>query len=273
VVASHESHGPFTVGDPSQWNPAEIVLPSHLVDTKEMREEYVNYLAEVEVLDEQVGKVTEILRKNGTFDNTILIFLSEQGNSFPFAKWTCYNQGLHSGMIISYPKKVKPQSGSNALVEYVDILPTLLDIADIKVTPGQLDGKSFYPVLKQKTDEHKKYTFGLQTTRGIIAGSEYYGIRSAATKQHRYIRNLTPEATFANVATGKKDVVWHSWLKAAKTDDWAARRVREYQHRPAEELYDLASDPLELNNLADNPAYAAIKNELSTALDAWMLQQ
>jgi arylsulfatase A-like enzyme len=127
---------------------------------------------------------------------------SKQGNSFPFAKWTCYNQGLHSGMIISYPKVVKPNSVSNALVEYVDIIPTLLDMARIKVEPGRLDGKSFYHVLQQKTDEHKKNTFGIQTTRGIISGSDYYGIRSAATKQHRYIRNLTPDAIFKNVATG-----------------------------------------------------------------------
>lgn len=273
VVASHESHGPFTVGDPSQWDPSKIKLPEHLVDTKETREEFVKYLAEVEVLDEQVGKMMEILKSEGVFDNTILIFLSEQGNSFPFAKWTCYNQGLHSAMIISYPKAVKPGSVSDALVEYVDVIPTLLDIAHIKTESGVLDGKSFYPVLKQKTDEHKQYTFGIQTTRGIIAGTEYYGIRSAATKEYRYIRNLTPEATFENVATGKKDVVWQSWLKSAQTNEWAARRVREFQHRPAEEMYDLVNDPLELNNLADDPPYAGVKKELSAALDAWMLQQ
>ena len=62
----------------------------------------------MEVLDEQVGKMMEILKSEGVFDNTILIFLSEQGNSFPFAKWTCYNQGLHSAMIISYPKAGNP---------------------------------------------------------------------------------------------------------------------------------------------------------------------
>ena len=273
VIGSHESHGPYTVGDPTQWNPEKVELPAHLVDTKETRGEYVKYLAEVEVLDEQVGKVMEILKNEGVFENTIYIFLSEQGNSFPFAKWTCYNQGLHSGMIICYPKVIKRNSVSNALVEYVDIVPTLLDIANIKADPGQLDGKSFYPVLQQKTDEHKKYTFGIQTTKGIIAGAEYYGIRSAATKQHRYIRNLTPEATFKNVATGPKDTVWQSWLKLAKKDAWAARRVKEFQHRPAEELYDLATDPLELNNLINDPTYTAIKKELSTALEAWMLQQ
>jgi N-sulfoglucosamine sulfohydrolase len=273
VVASHESHGPYTVGDPTQWDPAKIVLPSHLVDTKETREEYVRYLAEIEVLDEEVGLLMNTLKEAGVYDNTVLMFLSEQGNSFPFAKWTCYNQGLHSGMIVRFPQKVKAGSVSNALVEYVDVVPTFLDIAGIKVEKGLLDGESFYPVLKQKTDEHKKYTFGLQTTRGIIAGAEYFGIRSAATKRYRYIRNLTPEATFANVATGKKDAVWQSWKKKAETNTYAAQRVQDYQKRPAEELYDLKTDPFEFKNLAADPTYADIKKELSAAMDKWMLQQ
>jgi len=273
VVASHESHSPWTVGDPSQWEPDKIVLPPHLVDTEKTRMQFVKYLAEVEVLDSQVGNVVKILKETGMYDNTVVMFLSEQGNSFPFAKWTCYNQGLHSAMIVTYPPEIKPNTTSDALVEYVDVLPTFLDIAGIKVKQEQLDGKSFYPVLQQKTDEHKTYTFGIQTTRGIIAGSEYYGIRSAATKQYRYIRNLTPDAEFDNVETGAKNLVWQSWKIAAQNKPFAARRVHDYQHRPAEELYDIVNDPYEFKNLADNPKYAAIKKELSNALDQWMLQQ
>ena len=98
-------------------------------------------------------------------------------------------------------------------------------------------------------------------------------IRSAATKRYRYIRNLTPEATFKNVATGKKDPTWQSWLQLSQTDKFAAQRVHDYQTRPAEELYDLQNDPYEFNNQIDNPEYAAIKKELSAAMDKWMLQQ
>lgn len=271
VVASHESHSPWNVGDPSQWDPDKIVLPPHLVDTKETRKAFVRYLAEVEVLDSQVGNVVKILKETGAYNNTVLVFLSEQGNSFPFAKWTCYNQGLHSAMLVSYPPKIKPNTVSNALVEYVDILPTFLDIAGIEAKADRLDGKSFYPALLQKTDEHKTFTFGIQTTRGVISGSEYYGIRSAANRQYRYIRNLTPDAEFKNTAT--KGVLWKSWNTAARKDDFAAQRVHDYCYRPAEELYDIVNDPYEMKNLAANPAFAAIKNELSAALDSWMLQQ
>jgi len=273
VVASHESHSPWTVGDPSQWDADKIKLPPHLVDTEKTRNQFIKYLAEVEVLDSQVGNVVKILKETGMYDNTVVMFLSEQGNSFPFAKWTCYNQGLHSAMIVTYPPEIKPNTKSNALVEYVDVLPTFLDIAGIKAKPGQLDGKSFYPVLQQKTDEHKTYTFGIQTTRGIFQGSKYYGIRSAATKQYRYIRNLTPDAEFDNVSTGAKNQVWQSWKLAAQKKPFAAQRVHDYQYRPAEELYDIVNDPWEFRNLADDPKFAAIKKELSDAMDLWMLQQ
>ena len=273
VVASHESHSPWNVGDPSQWDPNKIVLPPHLVDTDRTRNQFVRYLAEIEVLDSQVGNVMKILKETGLFENTVFVFLSEQGNSFPFAKWTCYNQGLHSAMVVSYPPKIKPNTVSNALVEYVDILPTFLDIAGIKTEEGQLDGKSFFPVLQQKTDEHKTYTFAIHTTRGIIDGSDYFGIRSAATKQYRFILNLTPEAEFNNVNTNAGNQIWQSWKSAANSNPFAAQRVYDYQHRPAEELYDIVNDPYEFKNLANDPAYATIKKELSNALEQWMLQQ
>ena len=108
VVGSHESHYPWTCGDTSQWNKDNIQLPPFFVDTPETREAFVKYLAEINVLDSQVGAVDSLLKDNQISDNTIFVFLSEQGNSFTHAKWTCYNQGLHSAMIIRYPLLVKP---------------------------------------------------------------------------------------------------------------------------------------------------------------------
>ncbi|MCH2331575.1 MAG: hypothetical protein MK312_08580, partial [Roseibacillus sp.] len=97
---------------------------------------------------------------------------SEQGSAFPFAKWTCFELGLASGMIARWPEKVKPGTSTDALVEYVDLVPTFLEAAG--ATPRDLDGKSFLPVLRGASKEHKKYTFGLQTTRGIINGTEAF---------------------------------------------------------------------------------------------------
>lgn len=97
--------------------------------------------------------------------------------------------------MVRWPGVIKPGSTSDAIVEFVDIVPTFLEIAGVKPA-APIDGKSIVPVLTGKAKEHKQYTFSLQTTRGIVAGSEYYGIRSVADKKYRYILNLTPEQHF-----------------------------------------------------------------------------
>ncbi len=85
-VASTEPHDPWTLGDQSLWNPDELTLPSNLVDTPSTRKQFRNYLAEINVLDNQVGAVDSLLHKYGLDENTVFIFTSEQGYSFPFAK-------------------------------------------------------------------------------------------------------------------------------------------------------------------------------------------
>jgi uncharacterized sulfatase len=162
------------------------------------------------------------------------------------------------------------------LVEYGDVAPTLLAAAGA-TTPATMDGESFLPVLLGQQTEHKQYTYGIHTTRGIINGSEAFGVRSCGTKTHRYIRNLHPEVEFTNAVTrvgGDKVSFWSSWLsKAQSGDKHAAAMTRKYQHRPPEELYDVKNDPHCLNNLIDDPALSELRTELSTKLDAWMASQ
>lgn len=87
-------------------------------------------------------------------DKSVVVYLSEQGNSLPFAKWTCYDAGVHSACIVRWPGVIKPASVSDALVEYVDIVPTFVDIAGGK-PQAKMDGESFKPVLTGKKKEHK----------------------------------------------------------------------------------------------------------------------
>ncbi len=194
--------------------------------------------------------------------------MSEQGSSFPFAKWTCYDAGLQSAFIARWPGKIKAGAVSDAMIEYTDILPTYVEAAG--GTPAAvLDGKSLLPVLFGKQQEHKKYVFGEMTTRGIIDGSEHFGIRSIRSRQFKYVWNFTPEVAFRNVSL--KSGIFRSWqARAASGDRDAAEKVRRYQERPGEELYDVTTDPYEWNNLADNPEHAHIKSELRTELLGWM---
>ena len=104
-----------------------------------------------------------------------------------------------------------------------------------------------------------------------------FGIRSCGTTTHRYIRNLHSDVEFTNVVTrkgGDKADFWSSWIDRAEQGDPHARLMtQKYTFRPAEELYNVASDPHCLQNLVDDPALTAVKNELAAQLDSWMLSQ
>ena len=274
-VCSHQPHAPFTKGDPSKINPDKIQLPPYFVDTKETRSEFSKYLAEIEYMDGEFGTCLEILKKHGYSENTLVVFTSEQGNQFPFAKWTCYGNGLQTAFLARWPERIKTGTISNAMIEYVDVVPTFIETAGLKV-PATIDGKSFLPVLTGKKNSHKKYVYAVQTTRGIIQGSDNYGMRTIRSERFRYILNLNPEATFQNivtnsVASGGK--FYKSWIDKAATDSLAKHLVFKFAHRPAEELYDVVNDPLEMNNIANDSRLASVKKDLKERLVKWMEQQ
>ena len=244
------------------------VFPFDLyVDIPQTRELFTHYLAEINYMDQEFGNVLSILDQEKMTDKSVVVYLSEQGNSLPFAKWTCYDAGVHSACIVRWPGVVKPGSVSDALVEYVDIVPTFVDIIGGK-PQAKVDGESFKPVLTGKKKTHKKYSFSLQTTRGINAGSPYYGIRSVYDGRYRYIVNLTPEATFQNVET--KSPLFKEWKSLAKTDSHAKAMTTKYQHRPAIELYDVKNDPYCMKNLAEDAKQASTISRLDKELKRWM---
>ncbi|MEM7478958.1 MAG: sulfatase, partial [Planctomycetota bacterium] len=270
-ACSNEPHTPWNKGDASQYPPASIKLPPYIADTPTVREEFGRYLAEITYYDDQVGQILELLEKHGQTENTLVMVVSEQGNSLPFAKWTCYDHGLQSAMIVRWPGKVAAGSKADAMVEYTDVLPTFLEAAG-KPPVKDLDGKSFLGVLLGDKQSHKQFSFGEMTTRGIINGSDYYAIRSVRSLQHRLIWNAHHQTTFTNACT--KSAAFQSMIAAAENGDETAKElVFKYQHRPEYELYDCESDPMQMKNLADDPQYADVVTELKVELESWMKSQ
>jgi uncharacterized sulfatase len=270
-ACSNEPHSPWNKGDASAYPPAKVKLPPYIVDTPRVREDYSKYLAEVTYYDSQVGEIVELLEKHGLSGNTLLMVVSEQGNSFPFAKWTCYDHGLQSAMVVRWPGKVKPGSETDAMVEYVDVASTFIDAAGGQpVAP--VDGKSFLPVLLGKANTHKEHVFGIMTTRGIINGTDAYAIRSVRDTRYKLILNLNHESKFTNACT--KSAAFQSMIAKANEGDTTAKRlVHAYQHRPAVELFDMEKDPLEMNNLAGNTDNQKHVTRLRAKLEAWMQEQ
>jgi len=285
IVASKEPHGPWNRGDPGAYRAETLSVPEYLVDCAETRAGLVKYYAEITYLDCQLGGCLEAVEASGQKDDTIVIFTSEQGSGIPFGgKWSCYENGLKTAFIVRWPGKVKAGSRSAALTQYVDVLPTLIEAAggDPKqIETGRadatgkkgFDGRSFLKVLLGQTDHHRNYVYGVHTTRGIINGSACYPIRSVRSKRYKYILNPNHETVFYNVVSTGGGNLLDVWKKIGESDPAAAARARFYQHRPAEELYDLERDPYELKNLAGEASLLAIKAALKKELEAWMGQQ
>lgn len=270
-ACSNEPHSPWNKGDASVYPPDKIKLPPYIVDTPQVRDDYSKYFAEITYYDGQVGQILDLLDKHNLSDNTVVMVVSEQGNSMPFAKWTCYDNGLQSAMIVRWPGKVTPGSVTDAMVEYVDVTPTFVEMAGGS-TPAGLDGQSFVDVLLGKASKHKSYVYGIMTTRGINNGSDAYAVRSVRGWKYKLIRNLNHETEFANACTSSEGFISME-EKAASGDKEAQRLVNAYKFRPPLELYNIEADPLEMNNLADNPEYAKVIERLSRKLDEWMQQQ
>jgi len=274
-ICYNEPHTPWTQGDASQFDPDKLVLPPYFVDTPTTRKHLVDYYAEVKHLDDSVGDVIALIDRLGMREDTLLIFVSEQGMAMPFAKWSCYDSGLQAGFVARWPGRIRPKSITNAMIEYVDILPTFIEAVGGTPAPV-LDGKSFLPVLLGQSNHHKDYVYALQTTRGITNGSDHYGIRSIRSEKYKLLINLTPNVPFKNNLTENKGgwtEFWPTWVEAGKTDDFAKETTQRYQWRPAIELYDIETDPYEFNNLAGEKKYQPIKKDLRLRLLRWMDEQ
>jgi uncharacterized sulfatase len=227
-------------------------------------------------MDGHIGQILDTLEKKGVLEDTAIIVTSDHGeNQGELGIYGEHATADHITcripMIVRWPGKVEPGIETDALVEYCDVTPTLVEAAGGTPDPA-LDGESFLQVLLGKTDHHKDYTYGIMTTRGIINGNECYPIRSVRNDKYRLIWNLNWKVPFQNACTRSRD--FQSMLEAAAAGDPRAKRVTDdYRHRPEWELYDVVADPLEMNNLAEEPKYADTVRQLKAQLDAWMRSQ
>ena len=266
VIASNQPHTAWNRGDASAYPPDELTVPAYLVDTPETRAGLSRYYAEITYMDDQVQQVMEMLEELKQTENTAFLWLSEQGSQLPFGKWTCYDTGIHAAAVLRWPNVVKAGSESAALISYVDLVPTWIELAGGNPKPLDLDGVSFADVLKRKAKNHHTAVYATHTTRGIYNGSEAFAIRAATDGEWLYIRNLHSMESFQNTIT-HKDPIFRSWRRVATP--FATERVNAYQKRSAEELYHLKKDPWCLKNQIGQTD----DRGLSTKLDAWMKRQ
>lgn len=268
VVASVNPHGPWTAGDPSQFIPDDLELPPHFIDTEATRKAYSRYLAEVRLLDNEVGDIVSLLKKYKKYDNTLVLFLSEQGSQFSGNKWTVWNTGVKAGMMAVWKNQIAAGTESEAVVQYEDILPTFIELAGGEELTN-LDGKSFAEVILEEKSTHRNYAYGIHNN---IPEGPAYPIRSITDGQYKLIHNLTPDSVYAEKHIERAD--WFlTWKDKATEDIRSASLLHRFKKRPEFEFYNIQEDPFELQNLANLPRYKNKMMEMKKELKQWMAQQ
>ena len=283
VVALVEPHVPWVMGDASRYPPKKLKLPPNLADTPKTREDFSKYLAEITYMDGQVGEILGTLGQTGHAEDTLVLFSSEQGSQFPGCKWTNWNTGVHTALVARWPGKVPVGKRTDALVQYADVLPTLLEISDAAVPlrnsklDWRPDGSSFLPVLTSESKKHRNYVYAIHNN---LPEGPPFPVRGISDGEYRYLRNLLPDELYIekHLMGLKGNAVlnnpyWSTWVRDSWENPHTYKLVKRYMRRPAEQLYHTAEDPYEMNNLAKDPLHAKRLAELRAELDRWMKEQ
>ncbi len=280
VVALVEPHVPWVMGDASKYPPKKIELPPNIADTPRTRQDFARYLAEITYMDGQVGELLEVLDDSGHAENTLVLFTSEQGSQFPGCKWTNWDTGLHTALIARWPGRIASGKRTDALVQYADVLPTLISAAAAAggdPSKRTYDGSSFLPVLLGKAEKHRQYVYGVHNN---LPEGPAYPIRTVSDGSYRYIRNLRPDEIYIEKhlmglsGNGKlNNPYWATWVREAWANPHTYKLVKRYMHRPPEQLYHSAADPYEMSDLATDEAHGEIKTRLAAELDRWLVSQ
>jgi N-sulfoglucosamine sulfohydrolase len=251
-----------------KFDPKAVPVPYHLPDQPEVRAELAEYYESVARLDHGVGLMMKLLEETKKLDDTLVIFLSDNGIPFPGAKTTLYDAGVHLPLVVRKPGQKPAVCG--AMASWTDVTPTILDWCGVKpVAEGKKSplpaGRSLLPVLEQEAPPGWDAVYGSHQFHEITM---YYPMRMVRTRTHKYILNLAHplEYPFASDLWGSQ--MWQGVLK--RNDAMMGQReVKAFVHRPKEELYDLTADPNELKNLAGDAKSAKVLEELRGKLAAW----
>ena len=268
MANSHDPHRPFhgsaqeqkkfakvlkDIPAPSRvYKGQEIEVPGFLPELPDVRKEIAQYYSSVRRCDDTVGAVMRALSKSGQAENTLIMFLSDNGMALPFAKTNCYLHSTRTPWIAAWPGRIKPGTvDKQHFISGIDFMPTALDAAGA-ATPGGMDGSSFLPVLlgKRQPERDKVFTQFHQTS-----GRNRYPMRCVQGYRFGYIFNPWSDGQRVFKNESQSGLTFNAMKAAAKKDDSVAARVRLFQYRTVEEFYDFKNDPDGLHNLIDDPRY------------------
>lgn len=264
-LASTDPHRPYKPGatEPPH-DPQKVVVPPYLPDVPETRRDLALYYDAISRLDRDMGQVLAELDRSELADNTLVLFLTDNGRPFPRCKTTVYDSGIKTPFIVRWPRTIAAGGTCAGLVSSIDIAPTLLELAGAAPSPT-FQGSSLAHFLRDPKASGDAAVFAEHNWHDYTSYD-----RAVRTSRFKYIRNgyldlpLTPPA---DAVSGPTFQAMRVLQRSGKLT--AAQQACFQTPRPAEELYDMANDPDELHNLAADPAYAAELARLRAMLDAW----
>jgi len=277
MVNSHDPHRPFhnpnkplrNAEAPSRlFSPDEISVPSYLPDLPEVREELSHYYNSVRRLDDTVGRVLEALERSGFAENTLVLFITDNGSAFPFAKANTYLASTHTPLLVRWPGVTKPGSvDTSHFVSEVDFFPTFMDAAGLP-HPDHLDGRSFLPLLKGQQQEGRDFVF---TQIDYTFDGPAKPMRCIQDKRYGYIFNAFSDGTF-NYRNNNEGLTFKAMVEAGKTNAAVQARVEMFRHRVPQEFYDLQKDPGCTVNLFLSAEHDQLIAQYQKRLREWMIE-
>lgn len=248
-----------------RYKSEEVIVPPFLPDTPECRAELAQYYQSVSRVDQGVGRLLSVLKETGKYDNTVVIYISDNGIAFPGAKTTLYEPGMRLPCIVRNPQQKKKGITCDALINYADLAPTIFDFAGGLPGRAEFQGRSFKSVLEAEHPKGWDVTFASHTFHEITM---YYPMRVVRRRKYKLIWNIAHGLDYPFASDLWEASTWQATIRRGEKY-YGKRKVEAYIHRPKFELYDLENDPHEVKNLADNPKYVKILGEMKEQLKAF----
>jgi len=264
-LAALDPHRDYDEGILEQPHQLEDVrLPPYVADTPESRRDYALYYDEITRLDRFVGSVIAELKEQNVVDKTFVLFISDNGRPFPRDKTTLYDSGIKTPFIIHWPGRVEAGSRSSSLISSIDIAPTFLELAGLS-TPKIFEGRSFLQLLRNPQQSIRDFVFAERNWHDYEDR-----VRAVRNRRFKYIRNFYNDLPNTPPADVVRSVTYREMIRLRNKGRLVdAQKNTFMQPRTREELYDVQTDPFELNNLAADPTQTERLKRFRVTLAKW----
>ena len=260
----HRTYSPNTIPEPH--DPKNVIVPPFLPDADSTRKDLALYYDEISRLDSYLGQVMAELKKQGVDENTLVIYMTDNGKPFPRCKTRMYDSGIKTPFIVRWPGKVK-KGRTASLISSIDIAPTFCELAGANI-PKSFQGVSFAPILKNYTKKTRDYIVGEHNWHDYQAHE-----RAIRNLNYLYIRNAFPQFNASPPADAVGSLTYQEMIKMHAAGELNEKQLDCFvEPRVAEELYDVVNDPFQYNNLAENPDYLTELNKMRGLLDNWIVE-